>query len=194
MNRYRITPPFLMLTAAFILIDGSWFAVLTVLSALMHELAHIAALKLSGGVPKKLRAGGAGLALNTDGCLSYRTDALVAAAGPCMSALICAVFFVISRFYVFNSITVYLTFANFALFALNALPIYPLDGGRVLYSLLCLKLTPRRAGIITRCISFIFLLPLGIISVIILIRTEYNLSLLIICIYIAVLLIGAYKI
>ena len=53
-----------------------------------------------------------------------------------------------------------------------------------------MRYEPSRAALATKIISFIFLLPLSVFSVIILVKTGYNLSLMIICIYLAILLIG----
>ena len=53
-----------------------------------------------------------------------------------------------------------------------------------------MKSDMQKAGRLTKIISVIFLLPLAVFSVIILIRTGYNLSLMLICIYLAILLIG----
>lgn len=173
----------LMLMAAFVLIDGSLLAVYSVLSALFHELAHIIALWVLGKRIRSLSAVGRGLALSTE-LLGYRDEAIVCISGPLSSLLLGIVCF-FAGFY-------QLAFANFALFLLNALPIYPLDSGRALFCLLSLKLDRKAAAWMIRAVSFIFLLPLSVLSVIIFIRSGFNLSLLIICIYLLILQTGAF--
>lgn len=179
----------LMLMAAFIIIDGTWFALFAVLSALWHELWHIIVVHLLGGGTRSLTLNGYGISLKTDQ-LSYRQEAIVALAGPLSSLFAFFAFAVTAHFFIFTENTVFLTFSNLAVFAVNILPIYPLDGGRALHCFLCMRLNITNAGTVTKIISVIFLLPMAAFSVIILIRTGYNLSLIIICIYLAILLIG----
>ena len=175
----------LMLMAAFVLIDGSLLAVCSVFAALVHELSHLLALHILGKKIRSLSALGKGLALRTE-LLSYRDEAIVCAAGPLASLLLAGGAFVFG----FSRIA----FASFALFFLNVLPIYPLDAGRALFCLVSLKTESRVATRIVRAVSFIFLLPLSVLSVIILLRSGFNLSLLIICIYLLILQTGAFNI
>lgn len=174
-----------MLMAAFIIIDGSFFAIYAVLSALFHEIAHIVTLRLLGGKANEIRIKEIGISLRT-GLMGYKTEAIVALSGPLASFFAFLVFFIISRYFVFAKWSVFLTASNLALFIINILPVYPLDGGRALYCILSLS-TPR-AGRYVKIISVIFLLPLCVISVIILISTGYNFSLVLICIYLSIFL------
>ena len=189
MKKYRISPLTLMLMAAFIVIDGTWFALYAVLCALWHEIWHIIVLRYFGGNTCGLTVKQYGVSLKTTQ-ISYKQEAIVALAGPAASLFAFLLFGVMSYRLAFTETTVFLTFSNLAVFTVNILPIYPLDGGRALYCLLCMKLDMEKTVKIVKIISFIFLLPLTFFSVIILIRTGYNLSLMLICIYLAVLMIG----
>jgi len=60
---------------------------------------------------------------------------------------------------------VYLMGANLALFAFNLLPIYPLDGGRILHSLLALLFSPRAAARFAGWVGRILALGLGAVAV-----------------------------
>ena len=189
MKKYRISPLTLMLMAAFIVIDGTWFALYAVLCALWHEAWHLITLRLVGGYAREVSVRQYGISLETAG-LGYKQEAAVALAGPAASLAAFLFFAVVSRYFLFSETTVFLAASNLAVLAVNILPVYPLDGGRALHCLLCMKYEPARAALATKIISFIFLLPLSVFSVIILVRTGYNLSLIIICIYLAILLIG----
>ncbi len=186
MKRYSISPLLIIFMTAFVLIDGSFFALLTVLFSLWHELWHIIVLKIVGGKIKGLSAIGVGIKLSSN-MLSYRQELAVALAGPVASFFMSLIFL---PFALKNEYAMFCAFSNLVIFAINILPIFPLDGGRALYFLLCNKLMPSSASKITKCVTVIFLLPLSVLSVIILIKTGYNLSLMLICLYLLVLFLG----
>lgn len=172
------------------LIDGTVFAVYSVLCAILHELSHIIALRVTGGKVRTLSASAKGIALGTY-ALSYRQEAVVALCGPLTSLALCILFTVLSAIFEYNQNLVFIAVSNLALFTVNALPVYPLDMGRAVFCFLCLKTEREKAVKILKFISFIFLLPLCALSVIILLRSGFNLSLLIICIYLLIYLMGA---
>ncbi len=111
-------------------------------SVLFHELAHsLVAKKFK--IPVKqitlfILGGAAQIEKKTD---AAKQEFLIAIAGP-LSSLFLAVVFYVSAIFVWNfSIVIgtllsYLGIINFALAAFNLLPGYPLDGGRVLKSIL----------------------------------------------------------
>ena len=92
-------PPELSVSGGFFLIVG-WFAVscggeaaLLVLSAaLLHELGHILALRLSGAGICRLRIGVLGAIMETRGNLSYGQELLCLLAGPGVNLLAAVLF------------------------------------------------------------------------------------------------------
>ena len=186
MKRYSTSGLFIIFIVAFVLIDGSFLSLLTVAFSLWHEAWHVIVLKAVGGKIKSLNAIGFGIRLSS-GMLGYRQEIAVALAGPLSSLFM---FFVFLPFALKNEYTMFCAFSNFLIFAVNILPVFPLDGGRALYFFMCEKLLLSDASKITKIITVIFLLPLFILSVIILIKTGYNLSLMLICLYLFVLFLG----
>ena len=134
------------------------------LFASLHELAHIICLMLLGGKVDSISLSFVGVGLRHSTCFSYGKECLFLLSG----------IFVNGLFWV-AGISADI---NGALFLINALPIYPLDGGRalklVLNSLFDLKLSDR----IYYFVSLISITVLFIYSVI-----AGNVSFLIITVY-----------
>lgn len=130
-GRVRVSPGFLVLMGLlFYLDEGLGLLGWSLLACGLHELGHIAAIRLMGGRVERLEltAVGAELTLNGERPLSYGQELAAALSGPAASLL-----------------TAWLA-ARWGLFLLaglsvgqglfNLLPVLPLDGGRGLYALL----------------------------------------------------------
>ena len=193
MKKYSISPPLIFMMAAFILIDGTFLSLYTVAFALLHELAHILTILFFNNRMFSFQGKAVGFSITTN-ALGYKQEAIVCLAGPLFSLFCFLLFAALSYFNHMPKQLVFIAACNLSLFLINILPLYPLDGGRALLCLLSLKFQQHRAYIITKIISYIFLLPLCILSVIILVETGYNLSLIIICIYLLLLLLGVINI
>ena len=145
-------PPELSVSGGFFLIVG-WFAVscggeaaLLVLSAaLLHELGHILALRLSGAGICWLRISVLGAIMETRGNLSYGQELLCLLAGPGANLLAAVLFGALD--------CDGLAGANAVLCLFNLLPVFPLDGGTVLYLLLSWLAGPQAAFWGSRCIG-----------------------------------------
>lgn len=104
-------------------------------AAAAHEAGHVMAIYLVGGRVTGIRLGVCDARIETLG-LGYRQEIFCALAGPGMSVLACLA--LRSDFPTCAAISLLL-----GLF--NALPVYPLDGGRALRAGLCLFLPLGRA-------------------------------------------------
>lgn len=123
-----------------------WVAA-AVLAAAVHELCHYLAIAALGGQVGRIAVGSGGAAMEL-GCLSPVRELLAAVAGPVGSLSL----MLMGRF-----------FPRLALCGLvqglfNLLPIYPLDGGRILRRALELALPDRAAAAITCWTGFAFAL------------------------------------
>lgn len=130
------------------------------LFSMLHEAGHFVCLLICGGKPSKLVLSYYGFALKYNCELARYKEALVISAGCVVNLLL---FFVFRDRY------------NPVLFVLNALPIYPLDGGR-----LVMLYSPRLA----RITSVLF--TILVIALAIYILVVYNsFSLILIAVYLA---------
>lgn len=131
-NRPNVTvlPGFLLLAALlFYLDDGMCVLPWVALSAAIHESGHILASYLFGGKVTEIRFGldGAELTFLYSDCLNYWQECIVVLAGPLSNLLASGMLFWAGR--------TMPGIMSLGLGLFNLLPVFPLDGGRVLYNL-----------------------------------------------------------
>ena len=112
-------------------------------AAAAHEAGHVMAIYLVGGRVTGIRLGMCDAKIETRG-LGYRQEIFCALAGPGMSVLVCLALR-----------KAYATCAAISLLLglFNAMPVYPLDGGRALRAGLCLVLPLGRAEAVSNVVS-----------------------------------------
>ena len=133
-GKVKISGGFVLLWAALLYIDAGRLLFPTWVCALLHELGHVAALKLCGGSVEKWELGAAGVCVRiteTAG-MSYPKEILCTLAGPLASFLCCLFFALRDDMIIYAGIC-----AIQGLY--NLLPVSVLDGGRVLRLVLMWK-------------------------------------------------------
>ena len=127
-----ISPGFLLI-AAFLYFAGGWTAVTAFFSAMLaHELGHLAAMTLTGAEVCRIRFGAAGPVIEFAGDLSRRQEMAVTTAGP-----LAGIVFAVACFVADTPYFCYAGLISLFAAAFNLLPVYPMDGGRFSYLLLC---------------------------------------------------------
>lgn len=171
---------FLLLLSWLLYRDHSGILWLGILSCVLHEIGHIVSLLSFDSSIKEINITLFGAKIKFENRLSYTEEILAAAAGP-FANLIASV--ISSRLLLCPS----LAGLNLALALFNLLPVGPLDGARIFYSLIAQLTDENRAYQLNRyaTISFtVFFVVFG--TAIALYRG--NLTLLLMCIW---LLLGA---
>lgn len=120
-----------------------------ILFSALHELGHLTALLLCKGKPNKLVFAYYGIGLKHSSDLTDFRELIFLSAGIVVNLIFCL--FNIKRD------------INFALLIVNALPIYPLDGGRILKIILNTFLSLTISDMIFKAIS-VFIIILLIIT------------------------------
>ena len=142
---------------------------LVMIFALIHELAHLVTGMLMGLKPETLRIMPLGF------CIEFKTNIedynkkilksnilsvkkiIIAIAGPFINLIIVL-------FGILYNIDTNIIYANLLIFLFNMLPIYPLDGGRILKNILKMFFANRKANDYTNIISNVLVIVLTMIS------------------------------
>lgn len=128
----NVTPGFLLLVGILLYLDQKvGFLAWGVLASVSHELGHILASRRFGGRVEvlSLTVTGAELRFSYPAVLSYGAESLIALAGPAVNLLIGALSLCF-RFHL-------LAMTSIVIGLFNLIPILPLDGGRILFNLVC---------------------------------------------------------
>ena len=131
---------------AVLIIPFSWiFAWLVAL--FVHEFSHCIALSLTGNSIDRITIGPKGILMNTE-FNSHRSEVISSLAGP------------LGGIFLLLTVRLYPKIAICSLFlsAYNLLPIYPLDGGRALRSILSARLSSQKVARTEKYLVFIVIL------------------------------------
>ncbi len=126
LGRLEIGGGFLLLAALLFYFDEQCLLPRALAACALHELGHLAAIRALGGRVERMVLGAAGAEIRLRGscALSYGGEILAAAAGPAVNLALA--WLLGGWFPVFAGMSL-------ALGLFNLLPVYPLDGGRILY-------------------------------------------------------------
>jgi len=152
-----IHPLYFLLGAALITIGRGYDFVAYTVTIVVHEMGHAAAAERLGYVMDDIRIMPYGAAVGgaLEG-LKPKDELIIAIAGPTVNLILAVLFtalwWVFPATYFFTEATVY---ANLVTAICNLLPVYPLDGGRMLSAFLRLKNPQMKAAKILRVIGVI---------------------------------------
>lgn len=159
---------FVMLLAS-LLLSGSFYSLIGVICATIHEFGHIICAKILGVKFSELKLTPFGASLIPISNLgSYRNEILICSAGPISNIVsACAA----SAFnYDKNNFLGFFITASIFLAVLNLLPVADFDGGRIIKALLMKKLPTYKADLFLRITSFALIFSLWTFSLYLLLR------------------------
>lgn len=150
-----ISPIMFAMALYFVFMGMAYEFVCSLAAVMIHECAHAkAAKKLGYGLNViKLMPYGAALCGSAD--ITPKHEAIIAVIGPIVNLLIATLFaalwWLVPSSYMFTEA---FCSCNIYIGVFNLLPVYPLDGGRIMLALLSCKLARSKAYKIMRIISF----------------------------------------
>ncbi len=141
---------FMMLGA---LLVGQFIQVITLfVIVLLHELGHVTAARWYGWRVRKIELLPFGGVAEIDewGNTEPRTEIVVALAGPMVNAILIAIGWSFQKLGIWSSAwTAFFVYSNLVIGGFNLLPVWPLDGGRVLQTVFSLFLPYRQAMLLS---------------------------------------------
>lgn len=171
---------FVAVLTAMTIVDSTGLVVVGFASCILHEFGHIVAYAVIKKKPENISFEATGIKLTKPlNLISLRNELFILSAG-------CLVNFLLSA--VFCSVYPIFCYANLTLGFFNLLPVLSLDGGKIIYTLLCMKMLPDTSGFILKIISAITLIPLILLGGILFYNTK-NITLLITSLYLLCLLL-----
>lgn len=163
---------------------------LCLLFSILHEFGHLIVILLCKEKPKLIEFDIFGMKIERKNDInqSYKNETLTALAGPVTNFILSVVFYLIYK-YTANKIYIEITAVNLAIGLFNIMPVFSLDGGRMLEYMFKMKYSNDKSENVLKAVSFISIAVIFTVGTVIFIKSKYNFSLIIISIYLLILLI-----
>ena len=179
--RFKIDLKIFLFLIIFYFTKQIYLYALIMIFAFIHELGHLFAGVLTGMRPEKLEIKPYGVSVsfklfpkdyNSKIGLGNRLEIkkiIIALAGPLTNALI---ILVVTMLEIEASLKLLIIYSNILLIIFNLLPIYPLDGGRIIKSIVHIIFGKKDAEKYINNVSFISLIIITFISSILIYKLE----------------------
>ena len=152
--RIKISPVMFIMAVIFVAQGKAYELVCSLAAVILHECAHAKIAKKLGYELNEIKLMPYGAALCGDEDIYPKHEILIAVAGPLFNAALGTVFaalwWLVPSSYAFTRA---FCECNLYIGIFNMLPVYPLDGGRIMFGILSVKLGKKRAYTVMRIIS-----------------------------------------
>lgn len=153
----RVSPLMLVMATVFVAFGMAYEFACSLTAVALHEFAHAKTAKKLGYALNEIKLMPYGAALCGAEDIRPKHEVMIAMAGPALNLVLgmifAAMWWLVPSSYLFTE-----TFCvcNIYIGLFNLLPVYPMDGGRILFALLSAKLKRRSAYVVCRVISAAF--------------------------------------
>ncbi len=179
----KINVSFAVAVTLTLIIDESGVGAIALLCCIIHEAGHIICLLILGEKPKKIEFSFYGIKLERYPMSGQNTagELAVYISGPGANFIFSAILFLLSNiFYSLREAAI----ISLCIGVFNLIPCKPLDGGNILYTVLCRNTKQKNADIVCLAVSIAVVVPL-IVSGICFLRINRNITLLAVAVYVA---------
>ena len=171
-----------------LVLDTTDTAVLALCAAALHEGGHLLCMFFYGERPSVFSVAPFGFSITRFSVGDYRREMMIAFAGP-LANIIAAVVLVVAMFVCHLPQLLKPVAVNLSLAIFNLLPIEPLDCGRAVRCWLMCRMNTVRAEKTVFVIGALCLVPVAATGFFVLIKSGYNVTLLLASIYLSWLLL-----
>ena len=189
--KVEITFWFVALITFIISLNAPSNVLITIFSSLLHETGHILMMTFVGNKPQavKFEITGMNIIRQPDLKISTKNEILIAIGGPLINFLCFLISVIILCIHNNENI---LTFGciNLILMTFNLLPVKRLDGGMALFYILSQKYDNNICSKILKIISIFFITIIYLWGFFVFISSGYNISLIIIAIFLTLSMLG----
>ena len=188
---FGINVSFAIAVTLTLIIDESGVGAIALLCCILHEAGHIICLLILGEKPKKIELSFYGIKLERLPMSSQSTsgDLAVYMSGPAVNFMFSAVMFLLSE--IFESLRV-AAVISLCVGIFNLIPCKPLDGGNIVYTVLCRNTKQETAERICLVITVATVIPM-IVTGLFFAKNNGNITLLAVSGYITVSFIAEMK-
>ena len=177
---------FAAVIAVMLFCDRSGLVVPTLCLALLHELAHLAMMKFYGCAPEKITLRPGSIEIRNKKLNCFTNEISILLSGPLLNILWAGGVFLAFKLYVSKTAVLW-SAVSLLLGVYNLLPIRGLDGGSILYAVICRKYSTTAAQKALNLCSIVFSVLLIMGSILTIISGDGNASLLIFGCYLLIL-------
>ena len=171
LHKNFLTELTLLIAASLVIVFGNINIYIIIISVSIHELGHIIAALIAGAKPENFSVHGFGIEISFPGKTPTTKKMLaISSSGPAASI------FLAILGYQTNNLDLFIV--NISIATINLIPVYPLDGGTILYSLLSPYFKRKSLYKILNVSGKIFGILIIFCGLLILFVSEFNFSLL----------------
>lgn len=144
--KIKVSIPFVLLIVSMYILDSASVFIPTFFAVIIHELSHILAIFLCGAGVDTVDIRAFGIRVNVPelSYMPYKKEIIIAAAGPLAGIITASIALAAAN--IFHTVILdYFIGINVLVTAINLIPVYPLDGGRIILATMLMYLPVRVA-------------------------------------------------